>query len=216
MTVAAILFDMDGVVVDSMRFHADAWKRVFGEYGIVLDDVDVFRREGMSGRESIEEIFLEKQLPVPSDADFHDLLSRKHALFEQCTITVFPLIESILEWTAERGIATALVTGSLKRSVIHVMPRDILSRFHAVITADDVTRGKPDPEPFRVAIKRLGVAPEQSRIIENSPMGIRSAKSAGIVCYAIETTLPRPYLMEADRIFSDHGELLEFLQIHVR
>jgi beta-phosphoglucomutase len=216
MTVEAILFDMDGVVVDSMPSHADAWKRVLGEFGLELDDLDIFRREGMTGRQSVADIFLEKKRPVPGESEFDELLAKKHIIFEQSRISLFPLIEEILKWVGSMGIRTALVTGSLRRSVDHVLPEEVLSRFDAVITAEDVERGKPDPEPYTRALASLGAGPERSLVIENSPMGIRSARAAGITCFALETTLPGRYLIEADRIFSGHRDLLEFLKSNTR
>jgi beta-phosphoglucomutase len=212
MTIDAILFDMDGVVVNSMPFHADAWKQALGEYGLVLDDVDIFRREGMSGRQSVEELFIEKDRPVPGDREFDDLIEKKHAIFEQCRIELFPHVEDILSWVKGRGIRAALVTGSPKRSVRYVMPDEMLSRFDAVITAEDVIKGKPDPEPYLKALEALGVRSERSLIIENAPMGVRAARAAGILCFALETTLPRQYLKEADRIFRGHRDLLEYLK----
>lgn len=212
MIAEAILFDMDGVIVDSMRSHADSWKQVLGEHGIELEDHEIFQREGMSGRQSIEEIFSEKQRPVPGEREFHDLLQKKHSIFERHAVDIFPLVDEILSWAGSKGIRSALVTGSLKRSVRHVLPRAVLSRFSAVITAEDVTRGKPDPEPYLRAMETLGVSAGQSLIIENSPMGIRSARAAGVTCFALETTLPRTYLSEADRVFSTHRELLDYLK----
>lgn len=212
MNIDAILFDMDGVVVDSMPFHADAWKRVLNEYGLVLEDVDILRREGMTGRQSVEEIFIEKDRPVPGDREFHDLMAKKHAIFEECRIELFPRIGEILSWVKSKGVRTALVTGSPRRSVRHVMPDEVLCRFDAVIAAEDVSKGKPDPEPYLKALDALGVRAGRSLIIENAPMGIRAARAAGIPCFALETTLPRRYLKGADRIFSGHEDLLEFLK----
>ncbi len=216
MTVEAILFDMDGVVVDSMRVHADAWKSVLAEYGLDCDDIDIFRREGMSGRQSVEDIFIEKQRPFPGEDEFEELLAKKHHFFEQHRIGLFPLVEEILVWAAGRGMGLALVTGSLLRSVRYLLPHDILSRFGAVITAEDVSKGKPDPEPYLAALDRLGVRAERSLIIENAPMGIRSARAAGVTCYAVTTTLPVRFLSEADKIFGNHGDLFRYLKATIR
>jgi beta-phosphoglucomutase len=208
----AILFDMDGVIVDSMRFHAAAWKQVLGNYGLAVKDLDIYLREGMSGRESVEEIFFEYGQPFPDDKAFQELIVKKHALFESNHIVLFPCVEAILALIKGNNILTGLVTGSLKRSVDHLLNPGVLSQFNVVITAEDVLKGKPDPEPYMRAIERLGVKPELSLIIENAPMGIRSAKSAGITCYALETTLPGRYLKEADKIVRDHRSLFELLK----
>jgi HAD superfamily hydrolase (TIGR01509 family) len=208
----AILFDMDGVIVDSMRFHAAAWKQVLGEYGVLVNDIDIYLREGMSGRQSVEDIFFEYGRAFPDERMFQNLIDKKHALFESNQIVLYPCVEAILELIKGRNMLTGLVTGSLKRSVHHLLSPGVLSQFNVVVTAEDVLKGKPDPEPYARAIEMLGVKPEMSLIIENAPMGIRSAKSAGATCYALETTLPERYLKEADKIVRDHRSLLEILQ----
>jgi len=208
----AILFDMDGVVVDSMRFHAAAWKQVLNEYGLRVNDIDIYLREGMSGRQSVEDIFFQYGRKFPDEGVFQDLIAKKHALFESNRIVLFPGIEAILDLVRGRNIMTGLVTGSLKRSVRHLLEPGVLSRFDVVVTAEDVSKGKPDPEPYATAMESLGAKPELALIIENAPMGIRSAKSAGATCYALETTLPARYLKEADKIVKDHRSLLDLLR----
>lgn len=208
----ALLLDMDGVVVDSMAHHAAAWKEVLGAHGLVLDDIDIFRREGMSGRQSVEDIFTEHGVPFPGDDAYLLLEEKKHALFERNHISLYPLVTDMIVWARSERILPALVTGSPRRSVEHVVPAAVLSLFDAVITAGDVSRGKPDPEPYLMAMRALGVDARETLVIENSPMGIRSAKDAGAVCVALETTLPARYLEGADRVFRDHAALLGFMK----
>ena len=211
MNIDAVLFDMDGVVVDSMKFHADAWIRVLGEYGIRLEDIDIFKREGMPGRESIEDICLEKGIPVPGVRDLDLLHEKKHVLFEAFSISLYPGIVELLDCLDGRSIAAALVTGSLRRAVEHVLPDEVRSRFRAIITAEDVAHGKPDPDPYLKALEKLSLTAEKSLVVENSPMGVRSACQAGIRCIALETTLPAKYLLGADMIFKNHDGLYDFI-----
>jgi beta-phosphoglucomutase-like phosphatase (HAD superfamily) len=77
-----------------------------------------------------------------------------------------------------------------------------------MITADDVTLTKPDPEPYLKAISRLNLKPENCIVVENSILGIESAKKSSCICFALETTLKKSYLSQADEIFSSHKELL--------
>ncbi len=212
MRPSALLLDMDGVVVDSMALHAAAWKQVLGEHGLVLDDIDIFRREGMSGRQSVEDIFIEHGVPFPGDTAYNLLEEKKHTLFERNHVSLYPLVTDMIAWARDERILTALVTGSPRRSVEHVVPAGVLSLFDAVITAGDVTRGKPDPEPYLKGMRALGVSAVGALAVENAPMGIRSAKSAGVVCFALETTLPARFLTGADRIFRDHAALFGCLQ----
>ena len=172
---------------------------MLGDHGLVLEDIDIFLREGMSGRQSVEDIFIEHGRPFPNEDGFRELVAKKHAIFESNRINLFPYIGDILDWIKASGMKTALVTGSAKRSVDYMMAGRGLPLFDAVITAEDVSKGKPDPEPYERALEKLGVHAVNTLVIENAPMGIRSAKSAGVTCYALETTLPRRYLAGADR-----------------
>ncbi len=210
--VQAILFDMDGVIVDSMKIHADSWKTVLSEYRLTLENIDIFRREGMSGRASVEDIFRERGVPVPDEIEFDRLMLRKHELFESHMPVVYPLIKTMIEYVKSRDVAIGLVTGSLKRSVVHVLPDGILTAFDSIISADDVVNGKPDPEPYLKCLESLNRGRDEALVIENAPMGIRSAKGAGLYCVALETTLPAGYLAGADMVLSDHMELYRYLR----
>lgn len=215
MKTGAVLFDMDGVLVDSMKYHAEAWIRVLDDYGIRLDETDIFKREGMPGRESIVDICVEKGVPVPGAEELDSLHEKKHILFEAQTVRVYPGVVEMLEFLAGRNMATALVTGSLKRAVEHVLPEEVLARFGAVVTAEDVQHGKPDPEPYLTALEKLFLSADSAMVIENSPMGILSARRAGLYCIALETTLPAHYLSGADMILRDHDVLYDFLRKRV-
>jgi beta-phosphoglucomutase len=209
----AILFDMDGVVVDSMRYHADGWQTVFKENcGIDLTREDVLRREGMSGLSSIVDIFIEKGIEVPSESELVRLREKKLELFEQNEIQVFPEMRTILEFLHFKNIRMGLVTGSLRRSVQHVLKDDILKYFRAIVTVDDISIGKPHPQPYLYGIDRLGVEKSSVLAVENAPMGITSAKGAGIDCFAIETTLGEDFLSGADKVFKNHRELHDYFR----
>jgi beta-phosphoglucomutase len=109
-----------------------------------------------------------------------------------------------------RGYRLALVTGSA-RSVVEesLVPTGVADLFEVVVTGDEVERGKPDPEPYSTAARRLGVAPAHCLAVETAPLGVRSARTAGMVCVALETTLPaeRLTIAGAARAFGNAGEL---------
>ncbi len=117
----------------------------------------------------------------------------------------------MLDYLAGRNVATALVTGSVLRAVEHVLPEAVRSRFGAVITAENVSRGKPDPEPYLKALEKLALPAVRATAVENSPMGVRSARGAGIYCIALETTLPAEYLTGANMILKGHDDLFDVL-----
>ena len=209
----AVLFDMDGVIADSMEHHAESWQTVFREYGVLISKEEIFKREGMSGLDSIIDVIRSKGVPVPDEKEQKKLQKRKLELFEKNRIEIFPHVLDILQFLKSKNVGLGLVTGSLKRSVNFILPREIFQFFDAVVTFDDITSGKPHPEPYLKALVMTGCGPEDALVIENAPLGIESAKSAGIDCFALETTLPSEYLDKADRIFKTHEALFEFLKI---
>lgn len=201
--------------MDSMRFHALSWKKVFAEKGVYLDDSDIFRREGMSGPASVEDIFREKGSPVPVKEAVADLIARKHARFEEYNVELYPLVAEMLQFLKKHEMLIGLVTGSGRRAVTHSIPQDVLSLFDTIISSDDVKRGKPDPEPYLSAIDSLSLEADEALVVENAPLGITSAVSAGICCYAIETTLPAEALKGACRIFSSHKAFFDYIREQV-
>ncbi|MCU0846633.1 MAG: HAD family phosphatase [Spirochaetes bacterium] len=205
-----VLFDMDGVIADSMKNHAAAWIAVLGEKGLSLSEHDILKREGMSGEASVMDIFNEKGVELPSRGEFRAMMEKKHDIFERMTPRIYPGAREILVFLKGRGIRLALVTGSLYRTVNHMIPGDIIGCFDAVVSSEKVERGKPDPEPYLKAIEHLGADPEFSVAVENAPMGILSAKRAGLYCIAVETTLDKNHLDGADLVLSNHGEILQY------
>ncbi len=208
--ISAILFDMDGVIVDSMPHHARAWRTVLGKHGLTLQDEDIFRREGMTGSSSVIDIFREKGINPPDSDELANLQNSKDKIFEEAQISLYPGIRDIITRLSSSGCKLGLVTGSFRRSVYHSIPPDILALFDVTVTADDVTRGKPDPEPYIRAMQKCGCLPVNTLVVENAPMGIAAAKSAGARCIAIKTTLGEDFLSKSDAIVNDHVELMDF------
>lgn len=208
----ALLFDMDGVIADSMQYHARAWMEVLAEEGLSLDRIDIFKREGMSGLDSIVDIFREKMVEPPGMERLKKLQEKKHAVFERNRVGVFPRVEDILSLASSRGLLLGLVTGSLRRSVNHVLPPEIGRYFDTIVSVEDIVHGKPHPESYLLALSRLGSRASEAMAVENAPQGIQSAKGAGLYCLALETTLPGSYLSAADEIFGDHEALLEYFE----
>ena len=213
--VQSILFDMDGVIVDSMIHHAQSWQSVLSEYGIEINENDIYKREGMTGLKSVKEIFYDYNKVIPQDIEINKLIEKKHKIFEKLEIKIFPQILQLLTLLKKENKSIALVTGSLKRSVDYMLPEKIISYFDIIVTADDVDRGKPDPEPYERAMEGLSASSNNSLVIENAPMGILSAKNANLCCFAIETTLPVEYLKSADLIFKNHTDLYDYIKRNI-
>ena len=201
----AIVFDMDGVVLDSPPMHLLTWQRTLAPLGIDLSAADHYPLEGLPSEvtaQRLTERFLGKAC---SDQEAQRLASTKRAMFRDMFEPAFVQgVVPLLHDLRGRGYRLGLVTGSA-RSVVDesLAPTGVLEFFEVVVTSDGVARGKPDPEPYRSAAAGLGFAPSQCLAIENAPLGINSAKSAGMGCVALETTLPAKQLALADRVFPD-------------
>jgi HAD superfamily hydrolase (TIGR01509 family) len=105
----------------------------------------------------------------------------------------------------------ALVTGTRLEVVNKVLQMGLGGVFEIIITGEMVSNGKPDPEPYLKAVNELNVDKESCLVVENAPAGIESAKSAGLTCFAVQTSLPEEYLKSADKIFRSIDDLSAFL-----
>lgn len=205
--IRAVLFDMDGVITDTMPYHMRAWRRVFKEAGIAVTRLEVYRREGQPGRLTVREIFKERGLAF-SRARADRMLSDKERIFKRIVRRRFVRgARSFLRDIRRRGLKLALVTGTSRHEAMEILPASISSMFDAIVTGDDVRHGKPHPEPYLLALKKLGLLPSAALVIENAPFGIVSAKRAGLFCVAVQTSLPRRYLKEADLVVANFREL---------
>lgn len=202
----AIIFDMDGVLVDSMPYHAEAWKQAFATAGIEVEKRDIYELEGSNHMQTVDIIF-RRFGRVPTDKDAKELSSRKIEIFNRIE-QVMPF-DGIKELLADLApvYRLAVVSGSNRNTVHGLMNKFFPGAFQVIITGDDVKKSKPDPEPYLKAIEKLGVQKEDCIVIENAPLGIRSAKSAGLLCIAVVAYLGRESLKEADVIVERHREL---------
>lgn len=202
----AIIFDMDGVLVDSMPYHAEAWKQAFAAVGISIERRDIYEIEGSNHKQIVELIF-RRFGRVPTDKDMKELGIRKIEIFNRIEqVRPFDGIKELLADLAPK-YSLAVVSGSNHNTVHDLMDTFFPGAFKVIIDGDDVKKSKPDPEPYLLAVERLGVPKKECIVIENAPLGIRSAKSAGLRCIAILAYLGRESVKEADVIVDSHREL---------
>src|SRR5690606_18525803 len=131
----------------------------------------------------------------------HRILLEKEELFK--TIVKQRFIAGsrpFLKTLKNQGFKLALVTGTARHEVHKILPDTIFNLFDVVVCGTDVQNGKPHPEPYLTALKKLNLNGKNAIVIENAPFGIRSAKAAGISCFAIETSLPKKFLKQADAV----------------
>lgn len=205
--VQAVLFDCDGVVLDSMAKHAQAWCRALARHGAVLQPLDVYLHEGRTVSE-VARLLIEQFSSVAGAVSAETLAAEKEQLFLQDgKISVFPEVPSLLARIRKSGARLGLVTGSGRRLVETVLPASVIRLFHTVVTADDVQKCKPDPEPYLCAARRLGLHPAQCLVVENAPLGIQAARAAGMQVVGLTTTLDRRLLHAADTVAESFAEL---------
>lgn len=212
----AVIFDMDGVITDTMPDHFDAWRTVLQGRGIKVTHLDIYRREGQRGITSVQEIFDHYNQPFSMPVA-NQILLEKEELFKKNTRNRFiPGTRSLLKYLHKKGFILAIVTGTARHEMLRILPENIRNLFTVFVTGNDVVNGKPSAEPYLLALKNLKLSASSALVIENAPFGVTSAKAAGLRCFAIETSLPKEYLNHADGVFSSIKHLrenIEFLTI---
>jgi beta-phosphoglucomutase len=205
---AAVLFDMDGVILDSMQQHAELWQELMAGQGFRVPREFILRNEGALGPEVLEDFFREQGLDraglSQAQAGMGEMLRRQAELYLERHaghVRPFPGAEDLLSGLAGRGVPTALVTSSRRALVQRCLEEGLRRRFSAVVTAEDVTRHKPHPEPYLRAAQELGLDPARCLVVENAPAGIASAQAAGATCFAICSTLGPAELAAAQAVF---------------
>lgn len=190
----AFLFDMDGVLFDSMPNHAKAWVHAFVSLGLKFTDYDVYMREGMTGSSTINEVFGAQLGRGATEEECQRIYQFKSQYFESLPAAhVMKDVDGVLATiqAAEKGIF--LVTGSGQASLLdklnHAFP-DVFVK-ERMVTAYDVKKGKPDPEPYLMGLAKGGLQANQAIVVENAPLGVRSAVAAGIFTIAVNTGILR-------------------------
>jgi beta-phosphoglucomutase len=211
----ALVFDMDGVVVDSMPTHLVTWQQTLAPLGIEPSADDLYPLEGMPTEQTAQRLTEQLAGQACSETEAQELAATKRGLFRALFNPTFvPGIVPLLYDLHGRGYRIGLVTGSARSVVDETLkPAGILDLFDTIISGDEVSHGKPDPEPFGRAAKNLGLRPSMCLVVENAPLGIQSARAAGMPCVALETTLPSAVLSDAgaDHVFSDGHVLRSWL-----
>jgi beta-phosphoglucomutase family hydrolase len=207
-TVQAILWDMDGVIVDTYEGHFVSWKQALDEVGQSYDE-DTFRRTfGMNNRLIMATVF-GREL---EEAFIQKVSDRKEEIFRRDIKGKVQTLPGVLDWL-ERFKAMALkqaVASSAPQANIDTLLTDLKIRDYFQAEAEGATlKGKPDPAVFLLAAKLLGVDPINCLVIEDSIAGVQAAKSAGCQCVAVLTTNQASDLGDADLIVKD----LSFLTI---
>ena len=195
----AVLFDMDGVLYDSMPGHCRAWKMMCDEAGIEAEADEFFAHEGRTGVATINILFERQYGHGADDETCRRLYARKSAYFKAMgPPPIMPGARDAVSAVLARGGRCVLVTGSGQASILERLENDYPGAFGLRVTAHDVKHGKPDPEPFLMGLSKAGVEPWAAIAVDNAPLGVKSASAAGVFTLGVRTgALPEGALTDA-------------------
>jgi beta-phosphoglucomutase len=204
----AVIFDMDGVLVDSYHAHFESWRRLAEETGIARFTEDDFARTfGMTSREILAHHWPAKL--TPEQIAGHD--ARKEELYRQIIRANFPempgaraLVHRLHEAGFRLAVGTSGPAANIEASLEGLGHREL---FGALVSGQDVPRGKPDPAIFLLAAERLGVPPQRCAVIEDAPAGVEAANRAGMAAIAVLGTASGEQLAAARLIVERLDEL---------
>jgi len=209
----AVLFDMDGVLIDSLPVHVKSWQYVFKDYYIDIEPLEILEREGEKAEETGRIIAGKRGLKL-STQELAELLRKKRAFYaEHAPKGILPGADELLKLLKSRGCRLALVTGSILKNLDRVLKKEEKELFDTIVTSDIVKNSKPHPEPFLTAARNLFLDRQDCVVIENAPLGIEAAKSADMKVIAITSTLEKKYLKGADWVVESLSEILEIIEI---
>lgn len=186
----AVLFDMDGVLYDSMPNHAQSWHRSMASFGIRMSEAEAYKYEGMRGVETIKIVAREQWHREISDEESQRMYDEKSRLFALCPqAKVMEGVQDLQRKIKAAGMKIVVVTGSGQHSLLQKLVEDFrgLVSPDLIVSSFDVSRGKPNPEPYLKGMAKAGVEPWQAVVVENAPLGVRAAVAARIFTVAVNT-----------------------------
>lgn len=193
---AAMLFDMDGTIVDNMGVHTDVWLELLEKHGVKVSGEDFFRdTAGMTNPKILAFYFGDKL----SAEEVSTFAFEKEALYRERyapKVAAMPGLKEFLKEAKGKGIRTGLATSAPPQNIEFILTRAGLTEaFDVIVGSKDVTHGKPDPEVYLVSAEKLGVKPADCVVFEDAPMGIESGLNAGMRVLVMTTLLTHDQAM---------------------
>ncbi|MBR4645253.1 MAG: HAD-IA family hydrolase [Bacteroidaceae bacterium] len=215
----AVLFDMDGVLFDSMPNHAYAWSHAMTEYGLSMTPEEVYMNEGRTGSGTINMLAQRFWGRDATEEEKQLIYEAKSKVFNTLP-EAKPILGALetLQAVKAKGLKIVLVTGSAQTSLLEKLERSYPGFFHQdlMVTGFDVKLGKPYPEPYLKGLQKAGIRPEEGIVVENAPLGVQASHAAGIFTIAANTgpltdevlknagaDIVLPGMMDVAKFFSD-------------
>jgi beta-phosphoglucomutase-like phosphatase (HAD superfamily) len=210
-----VLFDMDGVLFNSMPAHAKSWVEAMKYHGLPFTEYEGYLNEGRTCRTTVDYGFNKALNRNATDEEVDKIYKMKTALFESYPqAECIPYTSELTRQIKNQNLDRLIVTGSGQRSLWAMIDDNYPGIFDTsrMITSFDVKFGKPHPEPYLMGLKRAGVQPWQAVIIENAPLGVQAGVAAGVFTIAVQTGILDEDVLHdagADLVFSSMKDLSE-------
>jgi len=209
----AFIFDLDGVIVDTAKFHFLAWRKLANDLGFDFTEEQNEQLKGVSRVESLKKILKWGNMEL-SEEEFNSQMARKNENYlsyvhDMNKNEILPGVSKVLEYLMEHNIPFAL--GSASKNARTILKKiDLYDKFDAIVDGTDVSKAKPDPEVFLIAAEKLNTEPKNCVVFEDSVAGVRAANTGKMISIGIGD---KKVLSEADYIFSDFTEIdIEFIE----
>lgn len=187
----AVLFDMDGVLYDSMKWHAKSWKETMDEFDIPSTPEEFYQYEGMVGSHTINDLMKREKGREATEDEVKTIYKRKTELFSKYNDgSLIPYAYDFVKKVHDKGLTCVVVTGSGQPTLINKLEHNFPGLFQKelMVTAFDVRHGKPHPEPYLMGLEKAGhLNPNEAIVVENAPRGVEAAVAAGIFTIAVNT-----------------------------
>ena len=206
--ISTVIFDMDGLMVDSEPMHYESVNRVLSRYGVELSSIENARYVGVPDVEAFADLVVRYRLPVSSVT----LVAEKRATYLGLIagrIVAQPGLYRLLDRLEADGYALAVASSSPIVEIELILGRlEVKERFRGYFSAEQVARGKPAPDLFLHAASQVGAQPACCLVLEDAPSGVRAAQSAGMTCFAVPSEAARSGdFSPADRVLASLDEV---------
>ena len=213
----AVIFDFDGVITDSEILHLRAFNEILSQYGIKITTKDYYKIYlGLTDVECYKLLIRDGRLKI-GEEDIESLIDEKQEIFEKLAIDEGQTIEGVRDFLTmleQNNVPMAICSGALLSEIELILEEASLrSLFEVIVSADQVTKGKPNPEGFILTLRRLNqslqtpITPEQCIVIEDSHWGLEAAKAAGMHTIGVTNSYEAEQLRMAEKIVGHLDEL---------
>ncbi|RZK21028.1 MAG: HAD family phosphatase [Pedobacter sp.] len=212
--IKALLFDLDGTLIDSERFHFDCWNEFLSQYEVTLDFKDwLTNYAGIPLPQNAKTIMSRYKI----DEELAGFVERRELItfngFRTKHIELMPFALDFIQYFYDKGLTLAVVTASPRNDVEAVFEKNGLAKYFSMfVTRTDVTKSKPDPESYNICVEKLGLAKEECIVFEDTLNGVKSAVAAGITTYAIQNNIrAHQKLKIADQLFLNFNHAKNYI-----